>query len=100
MPVAENEVPSGRFRSDAGDQGGGSAGHATGNAHDQVDVDVAAVRKSVCVEESLQCGQLTEIEDLVLGYHTPLLHPGVQVDDELPPVQEDVSTEVDSAHRA
>src|SRR5256714_4318089 len=84
----------------AGDQGFGGTGHAAGYTHDEVDVDVLAVRQAVLVEQPAQRGELAEVEDLVLGHDAPVAHPGVQLDDELPAVEEDAVAEVDGTHRA
>src|SRR5579859_456690 len=84
----------------AGDERLGGTGHPTGYPHHEVDVHTAAGRRPVPVEQSLKGGELTEVEDLVLGDDPALLHPGVQLDDELPPVEEDPVAEVDRTHRA
>ena len=84
----------------AGNQGLRGTGEPARYAENQVDVDVPTGRQPVPGEQPLQRTQLAKVEDLVLGNDRPVLHPGVQLDDELPSVTEHGITEVDRTHRA
>src|SRR5690606_3950291 len=72
----------GREGGDRGDERVGGAGHPTGDAHDQVDVDLAAVREPVAVEQPAQGGDLAEVEELELRHDLALLGALVEVADE------------------
>ena len=96
MPVADHEQPAGQ-RGDGGDQRRGGAGHAAGDAHDQVAVDLAAVRRAVGVEQPVHGGHVAEVEQLELRDHLGGLGALVELGHERPGVLEDVVAEVDGA---
>jgi hypothetical protein len=86
MPVADHDVV--------------SAGHAAAwHSHHQVAVHPAAVRQAVGVEQPVQRVNMTEVEQLELRHHLPLLRELVELGDERPRVHEHVVTEVRRAHR-
>ena len=96
MPVADQEQPAGSA-GDRGDQRRGRAGHAAGDAHDQVAVDLAAVGRAVGVQQPVQRGHVAEVEQLELRDDLGGLGALVELDHERPRVLEDVVAEVDRA---
>ena len=88
----------GREVGDRGHQRVGGAVHPSGNAHHQVDVDLAAGRQSVAVEQPVQSVHLAEVEQLELRGHAALQGELVEVLHEGPRVEEDVVAEVGRAH--
>src|SRR5690606_25904142 len=88
----------GREGGDRGDERVGGAGHPSGDAHDEVDVDLAAVGQAVAVEQPAQRRDLPEVEQLELRHDLALLGELVKVADEPPGVHEDVVAEVRGAH--
>jgi hypothetical protein len=93
--AGRGEGRAGRERVDARDERLRGAGHPAGNAHHEVAVHVAAVRRAVLVEQAGHGGDVTEVEQLELRDDLAVAHLEVEALHEIPPVHEDVGAEVD-----
>ena len=99
MPVADHDVVASGRAWTAATSVGGVARHPAGDAHDEVAVHLAAVREPETIKQSVQRGNVTEVEQLELGDDLSLLGERVELLDERPGVHEHPVAEVHRAHR-